>query len=168
MDENELYPLYNSKDMEKFIHEIPNLFVFSGDYPHFTITTQDGITNIIEKQQDFILENVDNSKYITIPLTEFLDNIEHDNEADLNPVSFVKTLVLENSHIIANELFLQNLDNQNEWKAVKNPNIEDSFKYIAAVSNQINALCGLLDLIKNNEDLTAFIEKHLNLMMNNK
>ena len=42
--------------MEKFIHEIPNLFVFSGDYPHFAITTQDGITNIIEKQQDFILE----------------------------------------------------------------------------------------------------------------
>ena len=56
MDENELSPLYNSKDMEKFIHEIPNLFVFSGYYPPFAITTQDGITNIIEKQQDFILE----------------------------------------------------------------------------------------------------------------
>ena len=62
--------------------------------------------------------------------------------------------------------FLQNLDNQNEWEVVKNPNIEDSFKYIAAVSNQISTLCELLDLIKNNKDLTAFIEKHLNLMMN--
>lgn len=62
--------------------------------------------------------------------------------------------------------FLQNLDNQNEWEVVKNPNIEDSFKYIAAISNQISTLCELLDLIKNNEDLTAFIEKHLNLMMN--
>ena len=48
---------------------------------------------------------MDNSKYTTIPLTEFLDNIEHDSEANLNPVSFVKTLILEKSHIISNELF---------------------------------------------------------------
>lgn len=37
------------------------------------------------------------------------------------------------------------------------------FKYITALSKRIHALCELLDLIKNNEDLTSltsFIEKH--------
>lgn len=32
MDEDKLYPMFYEQDMEKFIHEIPNLFVFAGGY----------------------------------------------------------------------------------------------------------------------------------------
>lgn len=162
MDEIQLYPLYNSQDMEKFIQEIPNLFVFAGDYPHFAITTQTGISKITENLEDFILEEVDNSKCIVMPLTEFLNHTEQTN--DLNPVSFVKTLVLESSNAISNQFFWQKFDGETEWTAVKNPNMD--FKYIAALSKRIHALCELLDLIKNNEDLTSFIEKQHNWIMN--
>lgn len=171
-DENsvrQLYPMFYEQDMEEFIREIPNLFVFVGDYPHFAITTQAGVKNIIEKQQDFILEEVDNSKYIMIPLTEFLDNIEHksEDEADyLNPVSFIKTLVLELSDAIANQFWGQDFDNKDLWAKVQNPDAEEDWKYIAAVSNRISALCELLDLIKSNEDLIPFIEKRQSWMMN--
>lgn len=171
-DENsvrQLYPMFYEQDMEEFIREIPNLFVFVGDYPHFAITTQAGVKNIIEKQQDFILEEVDNSKYIMIPLTEFLDNIEHksEDEADyLNPVSFIKTLVLELSDAIANQFWGQDFDNKDLWAKVQNPDAEEDWKYIAAVSNRISALCELLDLIKSNEDLIPFIEKQQSWMMN--
>lgn len=164
MDEIQLYPLYNSQDMEKFIQEIPNLFVFAGDYPHFAITTQAGIPSFTEKLQDFMLEDVDNSKCTIIPLTEFLNHTEQTN--DLNPVSFVKTLVLESSNAISNQFFWQKFDDETEWTAVKNPDMD--FKYIATVSNRIHALCELLNLIKNNEDLTPFIEKQHSWMMNNK
>lgn len=161
----QLYSMFYEQDMEEFIREIPNLFVFVGDYPHFAITTQAGVKNIIEKQQDFILEKVDNSKYIMIPLTEFLDNIEHksEDEADyLNPVSFIKTLVLELSDAIANQFWGQDFDNKDLWAKVQNPDAEEDWKYIAAVSNRISALCELLDLIKSNEDLIPFIEKQQN------
>lgn len=165
----QLYPMFYEQDMEEFISEIPNLFVFIGDYPHFAITTQAGVKNIIEKQQDFILEEVDNSKYIMIPLTEFLNNIEQKSEAEadyLNPVSFVKTLVLELSDVIANQFWGQDFDNKDLWAKVQNPDAEQDWKYIAAVSNRISALCELLDLIKSNEDLILFIEKQQSWMMN--
>lgn len=161
-DEVQLYPLYNQQDMEKFIQEIPNLFVFAGDYPHFAITTQAGIPSFTEKLQDFMLEDVDNSKCTIIPLTEFLNHTEQTN--DLNPVSFVKTLVLQSSNSISNQFFWQKFDSETEWSAVKNPNMD--FKYIAALSKRIHALCELLDLIKNNEDLTSFIEKQHSWIMN--
>ena len=160
LDEVQLYPLYNEQDMGKFIQEMPNLFVFAGDYPHFAITTQAGIPNFTEKLQDFMLEEVDNSKCIVMPLTEFLNHTEQTN--DLNPVSFVKTLVLQSSNAINNQFFWQQFDDETEWTAVKNPDMD--FKYIAALSKRIQALCELLDLIKNNEDvksLTSFIEKTL-------
>ena len=164
LDEVQLYPLYNEQDMEKFIQEIPNMFVFAGDYPHFTITTQAGVSSFTEKLQDFMLEDVDNSKCIVMLLTEFLNHTEQTN--DLNPVSFVKTLVLESSNAISNQFFWQKFDDETEWTAVKNPDMD--FKYITALSKRIHALCELLDLIKNNEDLksldltslTSFIEKH--------
>lgn len=162
MDEIQLYPLYNSQDMEKFIQEIPNLFVFAGDYPHFAITTQAGISKITENLEDFILEDVDNSRCIIMPLTEFLNHTEQTN--DLNPVSFVKTLVLQSSNSISNQFFWQKFDGETEWSAVKNPDMD--WKYIAALSKRIQALCELLDLIKNNEDLTPFIEKQHSWMMN--
>lgn len=158
-DEVQLYPLYNSQDMDKFIQEIPNLFVFAGDYPHFAITTQAGVPNFTEKLQDFMLEEVDNSKCVIMPLTEFLNHTEQTN--DLNPVSFVKTLVLESSNAISNQFFWQKFDDETEWTAIKNPDTD--FKYIATLSKRIQALCELLDLIKNNEDLislTSFIEKY--------
>ncbi len=139
MDEDKLYPMFYEQDTEKIVHEIPNLFVFAADYPHFAITTQAGIQNLIEKQQDFILEEVDNSKYTIIPLTEFLNNTEQDS--DLNPVSFVKTLVLEASNAIVNQFFWQHFDDENEWTAVKNPDTD--WKYISTVSNRINSLCEL-------------------------
>lgn len=61
-NQDQIYPMFYQQDMEKFIQEIPNLFVFAGDYPHFAITTQAGIPNFTEKLQDFMLEEVDNSK----------------------------------------------------------------------------------------------------------
>lgn len=160
-NQDQIYPLFYQKDMEKFIQKIPNMFVFAGDYPHFAITTQAGVSSFTEKLQDFMLEDVDNSKCIVMPLTEFLNHTEQTN--DLNPVSFVKTLVLESSNAISNQFFWQNFDDETEWTAVKNPDMD--FKYITALSKRIHALCELLDLIKNNqnvksEDLTSFIEKH--------
>ena len=163
-DEVQLYPLYNKQDMEKFIQEIPNLFVFAGDYPHFAITTQAGVPSFTEKLQDFMLEEVDNSRCIIMPLTEFLNHTEQTN--DLNPVSFVKTLVLQSSNSISNQFFWQKFDGEDEWSAVKNPDMD--WKYIAALSKRIQTLCELLDLIKNNEDLKSFIEKQHSWMMNNK
>ena len=74
-NQDQIYPLFYQQDMEKFIQEIPNLFVFAGDYPHFAITTQAGIPNFTEKLQDFMLEEVDNSKCIVMPLTEFLNTL---------------------------------------------------------------------------------------------
>lgn len=103
-NQDQIYPLFYQQDMEKFIQEIPNLFVFAGDYPHFAITTQAGVSSFTEKLQNFMLEDVDNSKYIVMPLTEFLNHTEQTN--DLNPVSFVKTLVLESSNAISNQFFL--------------------------------------------------------------
>jgi hypothetical protein len=165
-NQDQIYPLFYQQDMDKFIQEIPNLFVFAGDYPHFAITTQAGIPNFTEKLQDFMLEEVDNSKCIVMPLTEFLNHTEQTN--DLNPVSFVKTLVLESSNAISNQFFWQKFDDETEWTAVKNPDMD--FKYITALSKRIHALCELLDLIKNNEDLTSFIEKHwmMKQKLNNK
>ena len=171
-DENsvkQLYPMFYEQDMEEFIREIPNLFVFVGYYPHFAITTQAGVKDIFEKQQDFILEEVDNSTYIMIPLTEFLNNIEQESEDEadyLNPVSFVKTLVLELSDAIANQFCGQDFDSKDLWAKVQNSDAEQDWKYITAVSNRINALCELLNLIKNNEDLIPFIEKQQSWMMN--
>lgn len=104
-----------------------------------------------------------------IPLTEFLNNIEQKSEAEadyLNPVSFVKTLVLELSDVIANQFWVQDFDNKDLWAKVQNPDAEQDWKYIAAVSNRISALCELLDLIKSNEDLIPFIEKRQSWMMN--
>lgn len=163
-NQSQIYPMFYQQDMEKFIQEIPNLFVFAGDYPHFAITTQAGLPSFTEKLQDFMLEEVDNSKYTLMPLTEFLNNTEQTN--DLNPVSFVKTLVLQSSNSISNQFFWQKFDGETEWSAVKNPDMD--WKYIAALSKRIQALCELLDLIKNNEDLKSFIEKQHSWMMNNK
>ena len=163
-NQSQIYPMFYQQDMEKFIQEIPNLFVFAGDYPHFAITTQAGLPSLTEKLQDFMLEEVDNSKYTLMPLTEFLNNTEQTN--DLNPVSFVKTLVLQSSNSISNQFFWQKFDGETEWSAVKNPDMD--WKYIAALSKRIQALCELLDLIKNNEDLKSFIEKQHSWMMNNK
>lgn len=139
MDEDKLYPMFYEQDMENFIHEISNLFVFAGGYPHFTIATQTGIPNLIEKQQDFILEEVDNSKCVVMPLTEFLNHTEQTN--DLNPVAFVKTLVLQSSNAISNQFFWQQFDDETEWTTVKNPDID--FKYITTLSKRIYALCEL-------------------------
>lgn len=160
-NQSQIYPMIYQQGMEKFIQEIPNLFVFAGDYPHFAITTQAGIPSFTEKLQDFMLEEVDNSKCIVMPLTEFLNHTEQTN--DLNPVSFVKTLVLESSNAISNQFFWQQFDDETEWTAIKNPDMD--WKYIATLSKRIQALCELLDLIKNNEDLKSldlipFIEKH--------
>ena len=111
-----------------------------------------------------MLEEVDNSRCIIMPLTEFLNHTEQTN--DLNPVSFVKTLVLQSSNSISNQFFWQKFDGEDEWSAVKNPDMD--WKYIAALSKRIQTLCELLDLIKNNEDLKSFIEKQHSWMMNNK
>jgi hypothetical protein len=138
-NDTQIYPMIYQQDMEKFIQEIPNLFVFAGDYPHFAITAQAGVPRFTEKLQDFMLEEVDNSKCIVMPLTEFLNHTEQTN--DLNPVSFVKTLVLESSNAISNQFFWQQFDDETEWTAVKNPDMD--WKYIATLSKRIQALCEL-------------------------